>query len=147
MLPFIIPMPRLFELFLAEWLRSHLPTELGIRAQEKVRIGRHSELTFQIDLVIHDTRTGEVLCVLDSKYKTDEKPSESDVQQIVAYAVSRDCNSGFLVYPRRLKERLSEKVGEIRVQTIDFSLRGDLEVQGQAFLERLMSALPEPIFA
>ena len=76
MLPFLLSMPRLFELFVAEWLKVHLPPSLGIKIQEKVKIGDDHGLKFEIDLVLYDAFTGRALCVLDTKYKIDERPQE-----------------------------------------------------------------------
>src|ERR1043166_6397276 len=54
MLPFLIDMSRLYELFVAEWLKQHLPTSLALQAQERVDIGPGDDLHFRIDLVLYD---------------------------------------------------------------------------------------------
>jgi len=38
-LPFLVNMPRLYELFVAEWLRQHLPPEMRLESQERVTFG------------------------------------------------------------------------------------------------------------
>lgn len=141
MLPFLVSMSRLFELFVAEWLKDHLPPGLGVRAQQRVRIGEEKRLAFQIDLVLVDEETGEALAVLDTKYKAAGRPEASDVEQIVAYAHSKGCEKGFLLYPKRLSRQLDEQVGDIRVRSLIFDLSGDLEENGGQFLDRLLSSV------
>ena len=141
MLPFLIYMPRLFELFVAEWLRTHLPAEYSISEQEQVRIGENYDLNFEIDLVVYDTRTGKAAAVLDTKYKIHDEPVGQDVQQILAYAVSKDCTLGILIYPRHLPVPHKQRAGKIRVRSLAFPLNGDLEAQGTAFLSSLLRTL------
>ena len=66
MLPFLVNMERLYELFVAEWLRIHLPPSVMLKIQEKVDVGESNTLTFKIDLVLYNAGTGKALCVLDT---------------------------------------------------------------------------------
>jgi len=137
MLPFLVNMARLYELFVAEWLKVYLPEGFSLNVQEKVIIGEGDVLTFTIDLVLCDAATGNALCVLDTKYKAKDKPSAGDVAQVVAYAEMKACRRAVLIYPIPLSMPLDEQIGSIRVQSLTFSLEDDLEESGQAFLQRL----------
>jgi 5-methylcytosine-specific restriction enzyme subunit McrC len=75
MLPFLIDMSRLFELFVAQWLRTHLPAHVRMQEQERVLLGAQSNLSFQIDIVLGDKISGQVLTVLDTKYKRSLSPA------------------------------------------------------------------------
>lgn len=136
MIPFLVPMARLFELFVAEWLRAHLPKRYMLKTQESVHFGESRELRFQIDLVLYDTEIGRPMAVLDTKYKNPERPSERDVQQVVAYAESKGCREAVLVYPA--ESHLDVLVGGIRVRNMVFELGGDLEAAGQGFKKALL---------
>ncbi len=136
MLPFLIKMDRLYELFVAEWLKIHLPQSLVLKFQERVNIGE--TVQFKTDLVLYDMATGAPRYILDTKYKIPTAPATSDIAQVVAYAVSKECHEAVLVYPEHLTNPLNEWVGDIRVRSLTFSLDGDLDQAGQAFLKDLL---------
>jgi 5-methylcytosine-specific restriction enzyme subunit McrC len=136
MLPFLIKMDRLYELFVAEWLKAHLPQHLLLKFQEQVNISK--TVYFKIDLVVYDISTGTARYILDTKYTTPKQPAADDIAQVVAYAVSKDCHEAVLVYPEDLIHPLDEWVGDIRVRSLTFSLDGDLDRAGQAFLQDLL---------
>lgn len=137
MLPFLVNMARLYELFLAEWLKQHLPEQWQLRVQERVSITSDHHLFFTVDLVILDLHTGKVRSVLDTKYKAPSTPATADIAQVIAYAESQGCHEAILVYPQPLSAPLDTYVGDVRVRTIAFPLDGDLEANGQAFLQAL----------
>lgn len=139
-LPFLVNMERLYELFVAEWLKAHLPHNVLLKVQEKVDIGEGEALTFTIDLVLYAAETGKARCVLDTKYKAKEKTEPDDVAQVVAYAEMKGCNAAVLVYPVPLPRPLDESVGNIRVQSMTFSLKGDIEEAGQSFVKCLFDS-------
>lgn len=138
MLPFLVDMARLFELFVARWLRRHLPQGLRLRVQENVDIVPGGALRFRIDLAIYERGSSTPLCVLDTKYKRPDKPAEGDVQQITAYCASRHCHDGVLIYPTMVPLRLDTHVGDFRVRSAVFSLDGDLNSAGHALLQELI---------
>ncbi len=144
-LPFLVHMPRLFELFVAEWLKAHLPESLTLSVQEKVAIGQPEHLQFKIDLVVSDAATGRPICVLDTKYRAQESPEAGDITQIMAYADMKDCTHAVLVYPQPLVQPLDGWPGKsrIRVQSMVFSLDGDLEAAGRLFLDGLLGRLQQ----
>jgi len=133
-IPFLVNMGRLFELFVAEWLRAYLPAQLMLSVQEKVSIGEAETLRFEIDLVLSDASTGKPICVLDTKYKADEGPSPNDVAQVVTYAEMKNCRRAVLIYPVPLTQPLNHKLGDIHLRSMSFGLKGDLEERGTEFL-------------
>lgn len=133
--PFLIPMPRLFELFVAEWLRQHLPPErFRLEAQERVTFGPEQQWHFDIDLTLYDAATNQILGVLDTKYKAADSPATDDIAQIVAYAEIKGCREAALVYPAPLARPLEARLGDIHVRSLTFALDGDLTAAGQAFV-------------
>lgn len=137
MLPFLVNMASLYELFIAEWLKLHLPSNLKLQSQERVNIATY--LHFQIDLLLYDTSTGKPRYILDTKYKTSDSPSAKDVAQVVAYAVSKNCSEVILIYPTALTHPLDELVGDIRVRSLTFFLDNNLDKAGKTFLKQLLS--------
>lgn len=141
-LPFLVNMESLFELFVAEWLKAHLPTRWAIKAQERYQIGDSNGPRFDIDLVLYDMEFGRVRCILDTKYKAPDTPSTADISQVVAYATAKDCAEAVLIYPTQLASPLDAFVGErqkIHVRSLVFALAGDLEAAGQRFVDVLLA--------
>ena len=138
MLPFLVNMSRLYELFVSEWLSAHLPDIISLVPQERAYLDETSDLYFDIDLVLRDTSTGEILCVLDTKYKDTTTPATDDVAQIVAYAEKMGCQEAILVYPRGLPRPFEARVGDIRVRSLSFSLDGDVDEAGHRFMRTVL---------
>jgi 5-methylcytosine-specific restriction enzyme subunit McrC len=139
MLPFLVDMPRLYELFVAEWLKSHLPSNLTLKPQEHVYIGQTEGLQFKIDLVLYDVLSEVARCVMDTKYKTPDHPSTEDVSQVATYALAKGCHEAILIYPEPLLHPLDVWFRDVRVRTLTFSLTGNLEEAGEKFLKNLYS--------
>lgn len=142
MLPFLVNMARLYELFVAEWLKAHqardlLPHNLKVKSQHQVHVSQNGSLFFNIDLVLFDITTGQTRYVLDTKYKIPKSPSTSDVAQIIAYATAEACSEAILIYPEPLEQPLDATVHNIRVRTLTFAVESNLEFEGQAFLQSL----------
>lgn len=136
MLPFLVDMARLYELFVAEWLKENLPNGYEAKAQERVDIGSLGEVSFDVDLVIYDPLTGLAQYVIDTKYKSVDRPSTSDIAQVVAYAVAKQAKEAILLYPMRIKP-FCEYIGDIRVRTLTFDLGDNLQVSGRKFIQEL----------
>lgn len=134
--PFLVNMARLYELFVAEWLKRHVPKGYQVRAQEKMEIG-DGILRFNIDLVLYNLEQGKVQCVLDTKYKISSLPSNNDVNQVVTYALSKGCKEAILVYPLADIKQIDEHIGDVRVRTLNFSVDQDIDLSGELFLKRL----------
>ena len=138
-LPFLVDMASLFELFVAEWLRVHLPPDLVLEAQSRLDLG--DGVCFYADLVLRDRASGRALAVLDTKYKATATPSTADVAQVVAYAEAVGCRDAVLLYPRRLERGRALDVGRIHVHSLAFVLAGELESSGRLFLDTLLEGL------
>jgi 5-methylcytosine-specific restriction enzyme subunit McrC len=142
MAPFLVNMPRLYELFVAEWLTAQLPPPWRLLTQEAVSIG-HEGLRFEIDLEVLDEH-GTTRAILDTKYKTPDQPDTRDFSQVVTYARIKGCDQAALVYPTQLARPLDVHLRDIRVRTLTFDLSDDLEHAGQRFLESLLEMLHAP---
>ena len=70
----------------AEWLRTNAPMGTTIRCQHSAQLDANVEMKIRIDIVICDERSQQPIAVLDTKYKSNEQPSESDIHQIAFYA-------------------------------------------------------------
>jgi len=114
-LPFLVDMARLYEGYVASYLRSRLDPRLRLDAQQSYALGPGGTPRITIDLVLRDRATDHTLAVLDTKYKLDLSPAAGDLQQIVAYAVARDCRHAVLIYPRALQTPFNGRYGRSRV--------------------------------
>jgi 5-methylcytosine-specific restriction enzyme subunit McrC len=139
-LPFLVNMHRLYELFVAEWLKRHLPKNFFIKLQERINIG--DNLYFQPDLIIYESSNSQPRYILDTKYKVPKTPSSDDVAQVVAYAQSKNCQEAVLIYPSKLNNPVNQYVGDIRVRCLTFSLENNLDEGGKIFLENLLIKMP-----
>lgn len=146
MVPFMVDMARLFELFVARWLEHNLDGKYKLKTQETVAIGEKGALRMQMDLLILDAGTGMPLFVLDTKYKAHKTVSNYDYNQVVAYADAVGCENAVLIYPRELEYPFDEKPGRIRVRTAVFDVGNDLEKAGSRLLERLYGTVEKAGF-
>jgi len=135
MIPFLVNMARLYELFVAEWIKVHLPPEFSIEPHEKVIIGQGGDIRFDIDMVMYEKATQRACCVLDTKYKAPTHPENADISQVVTYATTKRCHNAVLIYPSPVT--LNDMFGDIRVSSLTFSFDGDLDEAGQTFLQHL----------
>jgi 5-methylcytosine-specific restriction enzyme subunit McrC len=142
--PFLVDMGALFELFVAEWLRTHLPAAYAIKTQENVALADMADaqfaLRFRIDIVLYHRASGAALCVLDTKYKAASEPNNTDFNQVVTYALAKGCRDAVLVYPSTHTRPFRSHIQGIRVRALPFALDGDLERNGQQFLQALVRA-------
>ncbi|MEG4029613.1 MULTISPECIES: 5-methylcytosine restriction system specificity protein McrC [unclassified Microcoleus] len=136
MLPFLIDMAKLYEQFVAEWLKANTPKGFFVKPQH--RVIHDPNYFYWIDLLLCDIATSKVLYVLDTKYKAPDKIDNKDIYQIVAYAHVLNCQNAILVYPQNLKQPLDIKHGDIRVRSLTFSLDSDLNEAGKTFLTSLL---------
>jgi len=141
MILFTVHMPQLFERFVALWLQSHLGDPHKVQIQHFAPLESTEKMSYRIDVVIQDPRSGEPLAVMDTKYKVGEAPVEADVNQVVAYAVEMGVNRAFLVYPSAAGASLKAKVGYITVEGLSFDIGADYEQEGRRFREELLLKL------
>ncbi len=139
MIPFLIDMPKLFELFVAEWLRAHLPPRYRIKSQERLSKGEQGQFNYAIDLVLYDGETGSTVCVMDTKYKITDIPSSNDIDKSIVYAYAKECGETVLIYPTSTIQKFDGRLREIRVRTLPFALDADLEEAGQLFMDDLLA--------
>ena len=142
MLPFKVNMARLYERFVAEWLAARLPPRWKVRAQEEFSVGERGVVSFNIDIVLYDSTSGTPVCVLDTKYKTTERPATDDIFQVIGYAEAKGCKDAVLIYPVSPTTPFDEKIGGIRVRSLTFSLSRDLDLSGETFVKALLADAP-----
>lgn len=134
---FMVDTARLYERFVAEWLRRNLPTDHHLQAQERLDLTPNGELRFEIDLVIYDA-TSHPRCVMDTKYKVPTStPASDDVAQVLAYAQAKGAAEAVLIYPVQLSRPVDQWIHGIRLRTLPFPLDQNLEQAGQKFLALL----------
>jgi 5-methylcytosine-specific restriction enzyme subunit McrC len=138
MIPFVVNMASLYELFVAEWLKARTLEGFSIEAQKEVILERQQNIKFRMDLVLCDKRTNQPKCIMDTKYKVGV-PSMDDIYQVVAYAEANGCKEAILIYPAELESPLDMMWGDIHVRSATFSLEGDLDEAGQKFLYQMTS--------
>lgn len=139
MVPFLVDMPLLFETFVARWLERHLPWCYTVTPQYQLALAGNAGLGIRVDLLLRDA-DGRVVCVLDKKYKLDDKPRLEDCQQVVAYAVACGCTEAVLLYPRKLESVWEVWFGGVRVRALWFGLEGDLADAGGGMVGELIGA-------
>jgi hypothetical protein len=99
-------MARLYELFVAEWLKAHqtsglLPHNLAVKSQHLVHITQDRSLAFNIDLVLFDIATGQTRYVLDTKYKTPTPPETTRYKSAKYPSSYLDVRRGWKLGTRR----------------------------------------------
>jgi len=140
MVPFLVDTDRLFELFVFEWMKAHVPSQrLVVHGQESAAVGEAAWLRFRVDLVLRERETGPVWCVLDTKYKGSGEVDQAYISQVVTYAKLKGATQAVPIYPTPLAYSLDHVFGDVRDRACTFSLAGDLEQAGQAFLKSVLS--------
>ena len=139
MLPVLLDMESLFEMFVAEWMKRNVPDGYLVRAQENVPLPLGQSVSIDVDITIEDRISGRTVLVLDTKYKAPEQSATADIGQVVAYAEAKNCRRAVLVYPAPLRREISGYWGNhIHVESLPFRLDGNLEDAGDEFLKRLL---------
>lgn len=137
---YLLHMPTLFERFCTAFIDHKLKHQVELKAQYHTRLKGAKRLSFRLDMALFSAATGQPLAVIDAKYKADG-PVESDVQQVVAYAVQLGTQRAFLLYPNRDRDEQFE-VGPVAVQTLGYDLEADdLEEAGRAVIRSLEKAI------
>lgn len=140
-LPFCVDMPRLFEQFVAEWLRRALAPEWRVGAKHRLRIQANMEMSYEIDLVIEDAETGRIAAVLDTKYKDTDRPSRDDVNQVIAYAAETGATDAFLIYPRPITHPFAARSRTAHIESLWIDLGARPQPDGRELLKRLRERL------
>jgi 5-methylcytosine-specific restriction enzyme subunit McrC len=140
MIPFLVDMARLYEQFVAAWLKQrlaamHRSPVYNVAAQVHTPVS--GDLHFTIDLVIS---AGRQRWVVDTKYKVPAAgPDTADVAQVLAYAQVQGAQEAVLVYPAPLPQPLDVTVGGVRLRTLSFRLDGNLNAAGENLVAALLS--------
>lgn len=138
--PFLVSMPQLYEAFVAQWLRTHLPVpyEVDIHPSRDLGVSGYRLVP---DIVLYHSVGGEnrkAVAVIDTKYKTPDRAAEADIYQATAYATEYQVNLAWLVYPHPPDHNIPVPVGpNITVRYGCFRIDGDLNAAGEAFLEQI----------
>lgn len=142
-LPFTVEMPFLFQEYVVAVLRQHAPDGLTISRQYAVEPTGDFKVRFSIDAVVRNDRTGEVLAVVDAKYKADPSPSASDVQQVIAYAAQTGASHAFLVYPHSIMEgQIAVGLsGRLQVSSLGHPLDGNLTKASSDLAQRIFKRI------
>ncbi|TWI60481.1 5-methylcytosine-specific restriction enzyme subunit McrC [Bradyrhizobium huanghuaihaiense] len=143
-LPFELDMPKLFEAFVAGWLRTAGLANLIVRPQHRSRLDANFQVQINVDILLCDGVSGSPVAVLDTKYKLAERPSDDDIYQISFYARELQAKRALLVYPTLLDVPFRMIHGkDIRVESVPFDLGRPLDVSGLAFVDALTILLTE----
>ncbi|HEY9702650.1 MAG TPA: hypothetical protein V6C58_09400, partial [Allocoleopsis sp.] len=114
MSPFLVNMWRLYELFVAEWLKIHISQDDSIKTQYHFPIHEHIE--YIIDIIIYDKKTKKPRFILDTKYKYEFK--KSDFDQVVSSATMLNCPEAILIYPQVIDKSFDLQRDNIRIRTL-----------------------------
>jgi len=136
-LPYIVDMPILFETFVAQWLREHAPPELQVTPHYRVRLDANVNLIFDMDIVVRNKTTGQVLAILDTKYKRAALPDQADISQVTAYALQLNAPIAILIYPSSQTQPIDVRIRDISVQSLVFDISRE-DLGGDAFLNELL---------
>jgi 5-methylcytosine-specific restriction enzyme subunit McrC len=134
MIPFLVDMARLYEQFVAAWLKQRLAATHRVATQVYTPVS--GNLHFTIDLVIS---AGRRRWVVDTKYKVPTGgPDTADVAQVLAYAQVQGAQEAVLVYPAPIAQPLDVTVGGVRLRTLTFALDHNLDVAGEDLVAALL---------
>lgn len=147
---FLVPMYRLFELFIARLLIQELaPTpRYHVADQGRIWLDESHRLEGRPDLVLR--RDGRDWLVLDTKYKVyGDKPTNDDINQMVTYCHTLRVGRGVLIYPGdRVADQFMMHAG-VRLETQSLSLTGSLKAFqmrcaafAAALTQELMAEMP-----
>jgi 5-methylcytosine-specific restriction enzyme subunit McrC len=135
-MPFTVDMARLFESFVAGWLKLNAPKPYEFAIQHKLSLIGTDVIDWTVDILVQDA-TGGAVAVLDTKYKRNRDSAAADIQQVVAYAVESRVTNAFLVYPTPIVPPMKVRVGDVTVRSAHFDLGCELNASGQSLLAQL----------
>lgn len=138
MVPFLVNMEKLFELFVAKWLAKNLPSLWALKIKDNIYLDSGGAYRFIPDLVIYNRRTGQAGYILDTKYKVPEQPAQSDISQVITYAHMKQSREAILIYPAQLLRPLDARSHGIHVRSVNFDLCANLEDSGRQLISSLI---------
>ena len=160
---FLVPMDMVYEDFIAGVVKNHLGHQFRVQTQAVdylAKTGAIGRDVFQIrnDLLLTDKRTAAIT-VVDTKYKvrkydpTDPKTgiSQTDLYQMVSYALRRNTRQVVLLYPLAYGQKpslvqdftvtsalMAEPDQPIHIQAVDLTVTG---ISKEAILDQLLPEL------
>ncbi|MEP7220630.1 MAG: restriction endonuclease, partial [Bacteroidota bacterium] len=141
-IPFLVDMASLYEKYVAEYLTEQIDDSLHLAEQQDVAVAHDGTIKVTIDLILSDAASGAPIAVLDTKYKAADQPSASDLQQVVAYAVAKNCRRAVLIYPTMPKHSFNGFYGASDVEVITTTVSPDGEI-GEG-LRRMLGIVEAP---
>ena len=98
-MPYTVDMSRLFESFVAEWLRAKGPREYHFGIQHQLKLTGSEPITWDVDILVKNRADDRPIAILDTKYKRSRQSQPADIQQVVAYAVEISCTKSISSLP------------------------------------------------
>ena len=96
---FLLPMHRIFELFVARYLAEHFATNptFSIKAKPRIRLDKEGRMRGEPDIVLH--KAGLPYMILDTKYKKfKDAPERNDRNQMYIYCDTVGVQKALLIY-------------------------------------------------
>jgi 5-methylcytosine-specific restriction enzyme subunit McrC len=96
---FLLPMHRIFELFVARYLAEHFATNptFSIKAKPRIRLYKEGRMRGEPDIVLH--KAGLPYMILDTKYKKfKDAPERNDRNQMYIYCDTVGVQKALLIY-------------------------------------------------
>lgn len=141
-IPFELNMPRLFESFVAEWLRANTPKGTTVRCQYNALLDADFKMSIHVDIVLFEEGSHRPVAVLDTKYKSGEQPMEEDIRQIAFDAGELRVDRAMLIYPSTSALQFRIRHGDrMVVESLVFDVSAPLDQAGSIFLNELFSHL------
>lgn len=136
MIPFLINMARLFELFVGRWLEHNIDkNRFSLKRKEPINVDTSNKLRLEMDMVLCEVHSNKTLCVLDTKYKNSSCVDPKDYFQVCTYAENIGCHESVLIYPMNLQNPLDVRPRNIRVRGLIFDIGQDIESSGSEFMK------------
>jgi len=142
---FLIPMEKIYEEFLLGFIKANIDSNAG-RKEEK--LDEEGVYKIKKDIEIPNT------CIIDAKYKLpeDKKPAQSDIYQMVSYAIRSKTPDIFLLYPQKneewnenfkIKDEFSDQIISITAATVPFANHENVQNHDEILKKRFSDLLPE----
>lgn len=129
---FLVPVNQLFEKYLYKILINNSPKDVDIKYQgpTKYLAKKNGKNYLQMKPDITISREGEILYILDAKYKEVQDAednllvSQADIYQMLAYSIKYNCNRIALLYPKLLEDENTDfMVSELEIDNDEDVIR------------------------
>jgi 5-methylcytosine-specific restriction enzyme subunit McrC len=141
-IPFELNMPRLFEAFVAAWMRANPPKGMIVRCQHNAQLDANFEMNIHIDILLLEEGSDRPVAILDTKYKVGEIPAEADIYQVAFYARELQVERAMLVYPSKSSNPFRIRHGKgVVLESLVFDISASLDRAGEECLNDLSRRL------